>query len=95
MFYLPIYFQSIHGQSAITSGVNNLPFLAMFATGAMFSGFLVGKTRLLQPYELIVGYWPRLVRPCYILWTYTLPKLGTSALKFLSGSASVSATRFR
>ncbi|KAJ7362409.1 putative MFS transporter [Mycena albidolilacea] len=55
MFYLPIYFQSIHGQSAITSGVNNLPFLAMFATGAMFSGFLVGKTRLLQPYELISG----------------------------------------
>jgi MFS transporter, DHA2 family, glioxin efflux transporter len=49
MFYLPIYFQSIHGQSAITSGVNTLPFLAFFALGAMLSGAAVGKTRRVQP----------------------------------------------
>ncbi|KAF7341522.1 putative HC-toxin efflux carrier TOXA [Mycena venus] len=55
LFYLPIYFQSIHGQSAITSGVNNLPFMAFFAMGTMLSGVLIGKTRLLQPYELIGG----------------------------------------
>jgi hypothetical protein len=55
MFYLPIYFQSIHGQSAIMSGVNNLPFMAFFAFGAMISGFLIGKTRFLQPYELASG----------------------------------------
>ncbi|KAF7328185.1 putative permeases of the major facilitator superfamily [Mycena venus] len=55
LFYLPIYFQSIHGQSAITSGVNSLPFMALFAVGALLSGFLVGKTRLLQPYELLSG----------------------------------------
>ncbi|KAK3382215.1 putative MFS transporter [Lasiosphaeria ovina] len=55
LFYLPIYFQSIHGQSAIDSGVNNLPFMAFFALGAMFSGFLIGKTRLLQPFELASG----------------------------------------
>ncbi|KAH5303795.1 hypothetical protein HBI12_177270 [Parastagonospora nodorum] len=53
MFYLPIYFQSIHGQSAIISGVNTLPFLAFFALGAMTSGVVVGKTRLLQPYQLL------------------------------------------
>lgn len=53
MFYLPIYFQSIHGQSAITSGVNTLPFLAFFALGALTSGVVVGKTRLLQPYQLL------------------------------------------
>ncbi|KAI5861394.1 putative MFS transporter [Durotheca rogersii] len=52
MFYLPIFFQSIHGQSAITSGVNTLPFLALFALGAMVSGAVIGKTRLLQPYQL-------------------------------------------
>lgn len=52
LFYLPIYFQSIHGQSAIRSGVNSLPFLGFFAFGAMLSGGLVGKTRLLQPYQL-------------------------------------------
>lgn len=55
MFYLPIYFQSIQGQSAITSGVNSLPYMAFFSLGAMLSGFLIGKTRLLQPYQLLGG----------------------------------------
>ena len=53
LFYLPIYFQSIHGQSAIISGVNSIPFLALFAVGAMAGGTIIGKTRLLQPYQLI------------------------------------------
>ena len=53
LFYLPIYFQSIKGQSAIISGVNSIPFLAFFAVGAVASGTVIGKTRLLQPYELI------------------------------------------
>ncbi len=52
IFYLPIYFQSIKGNSAITSGVNSLPFLAFFALGAMLGGTIVGKTRHLQPYQL-------------------------------------------
>jgi hypothetical protein len=52
LFYLPVYFQSIHGQSAIMSGLNTLPFLAFFAFGAMLSGGLISKTRLLQPYQL-------------------------------------------
>jgi hypothetical protein len=45
MFYLPIYFQSIHGQSVVRSGVNTLPFLALFAVGAVISGAVIGKTR--------------------------------------------------
>ena len=53
LFYLPIYFQSIHSQSAIISGVNSIPFLAFFAVGALASGTVVKKTRLLQPYQLI------------------------------------------
>ncbi|KAI9037298.1 MDR family MFS transporter [Aspergillus affinis] len=53
MFYLPIYFQSIHGQSAVKSGVNTLPFLALFALGAVVSGAVIGKTRYTQPYELL------------------------------------------
>jgi len=53
IFYLPIYFQSIHGMSAIESGVNLLPFLAFFALGAVVSGGVIGKTRYLQPYQLI------------------------------------------
>ncbi|KAL5358547.1 major facilitator superfamily domain-containing protein [Aspergillus floccosus] len=53
MFYLPIYFQSIHGQSAVKSGVNTLPFLTLFAVGAVVSGAVIGKTRYTQPYELL------------------------------------------
>ncbi|KAJ6190546.1 Major facilitator superfamily domain general substrate transporter [Penicillium mononematosum] len=53
LFYLPIYFQSIHGQSAIISGVNTLPFLAFFALGAVVSGAVIGKTRYTQPFELL------------------------------------------
>ncbi|KAJ5205193.1 hypothetical protein N7472_001641 [Penicillium cf. griseofulvum] len=53
MFYLPIYFQSIHGKSAIMSGVDTLPFLAFFSLGALLSGGLVGKTRHLVPFQLI------------------------------------------
>jgi hypothetical protein len=52
MFYLPLYFQSIHAQSAVTSGVNTLAFLAFFAVGAVTSGSAIGKTRLLVPYQL-------------------------------------------
>ena len=53
LFYLPIYFQSIHGQSALISGVNCIPFLVFFGVGALASGALIEKTRLLQPYQLI------------------------------------------
>jgi hypothetical protein len=53
MFYLPIYFQSIHGKSAVMSGVDTLPFLAFFSLGALMSGGIVGKTRHLMPYQLI------------------------------------------
>jgi hypothetical protein len=55
LFYLPIYFQSVHGQSAIASGVNSLPFMAFFALGSMLSGGLIGKTRIFQPYLLMGG----------------------------------------
>ena len=55
LFYLPIYFQSIHGQSAIASGVNTIPFVALFALGSLISGFLVSKTGHLQPLQLVSG----------------------------------------
>ncbi|KAG8167939.1 hypothetical protein KVR01_003628 [Diaporthe batatas] len=55
LFYLPIYFQSIDGQSAIISGVNSTPFVAFFALGSMLRGFLVSKTGYLQPFQLVSG----------------------------------------
>lgn len=55
LFYLPIYFQSIHDQSAIASGVNTIPFVALFALGSLISGFIVSKTGHLQPLQLTSG----------------------------------------
>ncbi|KAJ5498103.1 Major facilitator superfamily domain general substrate transporter [Penicillium expansum] len=55
LFYLPIYFQAVHGMSAITSGVYCLPFMAFYTCGAIVSGGIVGKTRFLQPIEFISG----------------------------------------
>ncbi|KAA8575264.1 hypothetical protein MFRU_002g02000 [Monilinia fructicola] len=55
LFYLPIYFQSVHNQSAIASGVNTLPFIAFFALGSMMSGGIIGKTRIFQPFLLAGG----------------------------------------
>lgn len=46
LFYLPIYFQSIKGDTAIMSGVYTLPFVCFYATGCFLSGAWIGKTRL-------------------------------------------------
>ncbi|KAJ6071513.1 hypothetical protein N7499_009527 [Penicillium canescens] len=56
LFYLPIYFQAVHGMSAIKSGVYCLPFMAFYTCGAIVSGMIVGKTRFLQPIEFISGF---------------------------------------
>jgi hypothetical protein len=55
MFYLPLYFQSVKGTSAITSGVYNLPTVAFFSLGSMVTGGLMGKTRLIVPFQLASG----------------------------------------
>jgi hypothetical protein len=46
MFYLPLYFQSVKGDSAIMSGVYTLPFVCFYTVGSMLSGAWIGKTRL-------------------------------------------------
>ncbi|KAK6074521.1 major facilitator superfamily transporter [Seiridium cupressi] len=53
LLFLQVPKHSIKGQSAIMSGVNCLPFLAFFALGSLISGAAIGKTRHLQPFELI------------------------------------------
>jgi hypothetical protein len=78
MFYLPIYFQSIHGHSAIQSGVDTLPFLALFAVGAMASGAVIGKTRLLQPFQLASA----LMMTAGTALLYTLG-IGTSQARYM------------
>jgi hypothetical protein len=46
LFYLPLYFQSVKGESAIMSGVYTIPFVCFYALGSIISGVWTGKTRL-------------------------------------------------
>lgn len=53
LFYLPIYFQSVKGYSAIKSGVNTLPFVCFYAVGSLLSGVWISKTRLPIAAEIV------------------------------------------
>ena len=92
MFYPSIYIQSTHGQSAIISGINSLPFLASFALGAMLSGTIIRKTRHLQPYQLASA----LMMTASMALLYTLDidssKLATLALRSSLGLVSAPVT---
>lgn len=54
IYYLPIYFQSIHGTSAIGSGVRNLPFIITVAVCTLISGVIISKTTFPLP-NLVAG----------------------------------------
>ncbi|UNI20457.1 hypothetical protein JDV02_006542 [Purpureocillium takamizusanense] len=49
IYYIPIYFQSVHGTSPIASGVRNLPFIIAVTFGTVGSGAFVTSTGLYQP----------------------------------------------
>lgn len=53
LYYLPIYFQSIQGLSAIDSGVANLLTLVFFSLGSLLGGHVVAKTRITMPIATI------------------------------------------
>jgi hypothetical protein len=53
LFYLPLYFQSVKGDSAIMGGVYTLPFVCSYALGSILSGFWIGKTRLPIAAEIV------------------------------------------
>jgi MFS family permease len=52
IYYIPIYFQSIHGTSAIDSGVRNLPFIIMVSVCTLITG--IGISRTLFPTAFLV-----------------------------------------
>ncbi|KAI0172762.1 MFS gliotoxin efflux transporter glia [Hypoxylon sp. FL1284] len=54
LYYLPIYFQSVKGASAIQSGVDNLPIVIAVAIFAVVGGLVVSKTGLPTP-TMFVG----------------------------------------
>ncbi|KAK0118231.1 hypothetical protein ONS95_012534 [Cadophora gregata] len=52
LYYLPIYFQSIHNTSAVGSGVRNLPMVVTFSIAAILAGGFVQKTGIVTPVML-------------------------------------------
>ncbi|KAL7795141.1 major facilitator superfamily domain-containing protein [Trichoderma ceciliae] len=53
IYYIPIYFQSVHGTSPTMSGVRNLPFIIAVSFSTVASGALVSATGYYQP--LLLG----------------------------------------
>lgn len=53
LYYLPIYFQSIDNQSAIGSGVRNIPLIALFSVATFASGKAITKTGTAAPYLVL------------------------------------------
>ncbi|KAJ6443170.1 major facilitator superfamily transporter [Purpureocillium lavendulum] len=49
IYYIPIYFQSVHGTSPTASGVRNLPFIIAVTFGTVGSGAFVSATGYYQP----------------------------------------------
>ncbi|KAK2603625.1 hypothetical protein QQS21_004206 [Conoideocrella luteorostrata] len=46
VYYLPIYFQAVRGDSPVISGVHNLPFIIAAMTSALGAGIFISKTGL-------------------------------------------------
>ncbi|PTB67607.1 MFS general substrate transporter [Trichoderma citrinoviride] len=53
IYYIPIYFQSVHGTNPTMSGVRNLPFIIAVSFSTVASGMLVSATGWYQP--LLLG----------------------------------------
>jgi len=53
LYYLPIYFQSIKGENAIQSGVDNLPLVVAGCVSIIAGGIIVTKTRIATPFMAI------------------------------------------
>ncbi|KAF7540362.1 hypothetical protein G7Z17_g12234 [Cylindrodendrum hubeiense] len=49
IYFIPIYFQSVHGSSPIMSGVRNLPFIIAATIATIISGALISATGRYQP----------------------------------------------
>ncbi|KAJ7642221.1 DHA14-like major facilitator [Roridomyces roridus] len=52
-FYLPIWFQSIHGTSAVRSGIDNIPLILALVSGSMLAGGLISYIGYLTPFMII------------------------------------------
>lgn len=78
IYYLPIYFQSIDGVSAIGSGVHNLPFIISVSIFTVLSGIFISMTGYPAPFVVsgaAVG-----TIGCGLIYTFNI---GTSTGKWI------------
>lgn len=52
IYYLPIYFQSVHNTSSTMSGVYNLPLILIVAVAMIASGMMITKWRVAVPIKI-------------------------------------------
>ena len=55
VYFLPLYFQFVKNDTAVTAGVRMLPFVACQTVVAILSGWLVGKTGVYIPWYIFAG----------------------------------------
>ncbi|KAL5341551.1 major facilitator superfamily domain-containing protein [Aspergillus crustosus] len=73
LYYLLIYFQSIHNTRPISSGVCNLPMVITFSIGAILAGVFVKKTGLITP-VMVMGSALATIRSSLIyIWDLDTP----------------------
>lgn len=70
IYYLPIYFQSIDGVSAIGSGVHNLPFIIAVSIFTVVSGILISVTSYPAPF-IVAGASVATVG-CGLIYTFNI-----------------------
>jgi MFS family permease len=55
VYFIPIYFQFVHNDSAIQAAVRLLPYIIILVTVNVFAGFMLSKIRYYMPVYLIAG----------------------------------------
>ena len=55
IYFIPLFFQFVRGDSALTAGIRNLPFVFAAVTGAMINGACYAKFDLYMPWFTVAG----------------------------------------
>ena len=55
IYFIPLFFQFVRGDSALTAGIRILPFVFAAVTGAMINGALFAKADLYMPWFTVAG----------------------------------------
>ncbi|KAL8846845.1 MAG: hypothetical protein Q9221_008103 [Calogaya cf. arnoldii] len=55
IYFIPLYFQFVHGNSALEAGIRMLPFIFAAVVGAMLNGALFAKLNLYMPWFVVSG----------------------------------------